>query len=151
MVFNNLMSFYHMTFLEVTSDVIEVYFCNDQQRPNCSVRHKSISAFRGQSIPLMVATVDQYENSIPSFIDHCKGPTPTLCGGARACHYTTCNACTVVNTHLENIIHSQEILKSFSISTGGFCRNKNNLTIEITFKPCPRGFQLAPSGDRCKI
>ena len=132
----------------VTSDVMEVCFCNDQQRPNCSVKHKSISAFRGQSIPLMVTTVDQYENSIPSFIDHCKSPTPTL--GEGECHYRTNNACTVVNTHLDNIIHSQEMFKSFSIRTGGICGNKNNLTVEITFKPCPHGFQLAPSGDRCE-
>ena len=145
--FNELLS-NEITGDSVTSNVIDVCFCNDQQGPNCSVRHKSVSAFRGQSIPLMVATVDQYENFIPSFIDHCKGPTPTL--GEGECHYRTNNACTVVNTHIENIIHSKEAVNSFVINTGGFCKNMNNLTVEITFEPCPRGFQLAPSEDRCE-
>ena len=67
----------------------------------------------------MVTTVDQYENSIPSFIDHCKSPTPTL--GEGECHYRANNACNVVNTHIENIIHSKEMVNSFVINTGGFC------------------------------
>ena len=44
----------------------------------------------------------------------------------------------------------QEAVNSFVINTGGFCKNMNNLTVEITFEPCPRGFQLAPSEDRCE-
>ena len=122
-----------------TSDVVDICFCNDQQRTDCSMRHRVISTFRGKSVRLTVATVDQYGNYRPSYADHCNGLTPD-----KDCRRETAFSCTALNTNIYNET------SDFTIRSGGLCQNTNYLTVKIIFEECPHGFQLDSSGSKCE-
>ena len=100
------------------------------------MRNKTLSAFPGQLVQLMVATVDQYGNYRPSYANHCNGLTCS--------HDTTIFTCTALNTSIYNET------SDFTIRSGGLCANTNYLTVEIIFEECPRGFQLDSSGSKCE-
>ena len=123
----------------ITSEVVDICFCNDQKNPDCSVRNKTLSAFPGQLVQLMVATVNQYGNYSPSFVDHCNSTI-----NQRECRLYTSFKCIAVNT---DIYHQTS---DFTLRSGGLCANTNYLTVEIIFEECPRGFQLDSSGSKCE-
>uniref|UniRef100_A0A1X7STR8 Right handed beta helix domain-containing protein n=1 Tax=Amphimedon queenslandica TaxID=400682 RepID=A0A1X7STR8_AMPQE len=53
----------------ISSDPLNVCFCNDDNSPNCSIRTMNFSAFPGQIINFTVAVVGQLENLTTGTID----------------------------------------------------------------------------------
>ena len=128
----------------ITSDVVDFCFCDNEQRPNCSLKHKYVSAIRGESISLLVITLDQNKSFKKSLISNCDDSTLTL--GEGECHYNIDNPCTNVNIH----VYSKQSIGNLVIKSEGPCREMNKLTVKVAFQQCPQGFQLATSEDRCE-
>ena len=133
-----------ITACSITSDIVNICFCDDQQRPDCSTRYKNISALRGESIRITVTTIDQQKNFKSSFIRSCDDSTLL---GEGECNYNISRACTTVNFHA----YSKETSGNIIIKSEGPCREVNRLEIKVLFEPCPHGFQLVlPTKDRCE-
>ena len=127
----------------VASNLVDICFCDDQQRPDCSLRHKNVSVIRGESIQLMITTMDKYQNFKSSYLKSCDDSRLTL--GRGECQYYISNACSRVNFHAySKLITGDIVLKSDARCTG------SKLTVQVKFQPCPQGFQLALNEDSCE-
>ena len=119
------------------TDAMDVCFCDDEQRHDCTLRHKNVSAIRGESISFKVTTLDAYQNFRSSFIRNCDSSTLTLDKGE--CQYYISNVCKSVNFH----VYSRKKRGEISLKSEQQCEKEKQLTVQVTFIPCPHGFQLA--------
>ena len=128
----------------ITSDVMNVCFCDNEQNIDCSMRYVNLSAIRGESISLKVTTIDQFRQFKPSFVGNCDDST--LVFGEGECNHYLSNACQSIKFH----VYSREVFGDVILRSGGPCKEINKLTVTATFLQCPRCFQLAPGKDRCE-
>ena len=128
----------------ITSDVINTCFCDDEEKFDCSERYMNISAIRGESITLMITTIDQYRQFKPSSVSTCDDSA--LAFGEGECNHDSINACQSIKFH----VYSRKVSGDVILRSNGPCKEINKLTVKIKFLPCPRGFQLiTPGKDRC--
>ena len=121
---------------------MNICFCNEGE-PDCFFRQKELSAYRGQLISFNVTTLTQCGNFTPSFLDHCDDLKLIL--GKGKCYQNISEECKEVKFHVSN----KDVMtgSSLTLKLEGPCRDINELTVQIMFKDCPRGFQLDTSED----
>ena len=131
--------------MAIASDAVNICFCNDESNPNCSMRHKEISAYKGELISFKVTTLTQCRNFSSSVISICEDSTLSL-NNPNECYQNIHKHCKEVSLH----IHSKQVLENFILKTEGPCKEKMKLNLSVSFKQCPPIFPLSPSGDRCE-
>ena len=124
----------------ITSDAVNVCFCNDESKANCSLRQKELSAYRGQLISFNVTTLTRCGNFTPSLLDNCDDLELIL--GKGKCYQNISKTCKEVKFRVSC---KDELTGNLTLKLKGPCRDINKLTVQIMFKDCPRGFQLDTS------
>ena len=124
----------------IASDAVNICFCNEGEA-DCTLRQKKISAYRGELISFNVTTLTQCRNFTPSVISICEDSTLAV----EKCYQNIHKNCKGVTFNVYSKQVSRVILKA-----EGPCKEINKLTVSISFKPCPSGFQLSISEDRCE-
>ena len=128
----------------VTSDPVNICFCDDQKRPNCSMRHGNVSTVRGKTMSLMLTTIDQFKNFKSSMVQYCDDSTVKF--SKRKCHHNISDECESINFQ----VYSNEMSANLILKSKGICKEINKLIVTVSFQPCPRGFQLDSSKSICK-
>ena len=123
--------------------MVNVCFC-DEGIPDCSLRYKNLPAFPGGSISLRVTTVDQAHHYKSAFIWYCDEAT-TVNLHAEECKHYIIYEC----EHIDFRVYSKQESEYLILKSEGPCKEIKKLKVKISFQPCPRGFQLTPSKDKC--
>ena len=124
------------------SHVVNICFCNDENKTDCSLRQKELSAYRGQLISFKVTSLTQCGDFTPSVLNICDEINLKLKKGK--CYRNISKECEEVKLHVfnENVMTGSSLTLKLS---KGPCRDINKLTVKVTFMNCPRGFQLDTS------
>ena len=61
----------------IASDAVNICFCNDENKLNCSLTEKKISAYKGQLISFKLTTLTRCRKFTPSVINICEDSTLT--------------------------------------------------------------------------
>ena len=143
---NQTLSRFGIPFPTIASDTMYICFCNDERKPNCSMREKEISAYRGQLISFKVTTLTRCRNFSSSVISICEDSTLSL-NNPEECYHNIHTPCKGVSLH----INSRQAFRNFFILKGeGPCKEINKLKVSISFQKCPPIFPLPTTGDRCE-
>ena len=124
----------------VSSDPTRVCFCQQDNKPNCSISHISIKVFSGEQFGLSLVAVGQRNGIVPAVIlAHSDPPSnqSVQTAGVKCSmlYYTLSTAV----SHVKLILHPESICNDDS----------NAVSVSTYIKPCPPGFKQDEDTKSC--
>uniref|UniRef100_A0A1X7UHV8 TRP C-terminal domain-containing protein n=1 Tax=Amphimedon queenslandica TaxID=400682 RepID=A0A1X7UHV8_AMPQE len=133
----------------ISSDPLNVCFCNDDNSPNCSIRTMNLSAFPGQKIGFIMAVVGQLKNLTTGAID--------ITNNNLASSYLIPAAnCTMISYIFEpkDINQTDTTLKvtiqNIDVIKSAYETSVASPIINVIVLPCPKGFCLSKKVCSCE-
>ena len=120
----------------ISSDPLNVCFCNDDNSPNCSTSTMDISAFPGQKINFTIAVVGQLESLTTGTIDIFNN------NSVKSCDIPTAN-CTEISYSFELKDISTDVTLNVAIQNSISFNISAREIINVEVLPCPNGFCLS--------
>ena len=129
--------------LAITSDPIKACFCRGDLQPDCAMRKTTNKKMRGEKIEVLVTSVDQDSNPLPSIIRASYEETAADLGEGEG--REKISNCTTLTYHIFTVDSSASLV----LQPEGVCERSvlSILTIDIEMVNCSRGFELKK--DRC--
>ena len=146
MKFFKQVSEYDSTVAAITSDPVKICFCNNIYQPDCTIREIVETKMRGETVTIVVASVDQDQNLLSSVIRaNYDQTTANLGEGEGEGRNKLSSLCTKLHYH----IFITDSFARLVLQPEGVCERSplSGLTINIKIVNCSRGFEK--SKDRC--